>query len=138
MVPRNSEYLHIRRTMANKHLLDLRLIHHYTAYTVEAFVGTGVSMEVGDLINILKNRLPQAPLHHEFLVDAILYVAMIHLSSIDNTTVGSLPIYKYRDRALRSLRQSRLSLTRRPRRFAPQEQQLSFSLAGSQISKAYG
>lgn len=95
-------------------------------------------MEVGDLINILKNRLPQAPLHHEFLVDAILYVAMIHLSSIDNTTVGSLPIYKYRDRALRSLRQSRLSLTRRPRRFAPQEQQLSFSLAGSQISKAYG
>ena len=39
-------------------------------------------------------------------MDAILYVAMIHLSSTENTKAGSLPIYEYRNRALRSLRQA--------------------------------
>ena len=50
----------------DKHLLDLRLMHRYTAYTVEAFVGAGVSMEVGDLISILKTACRRLPFTTSF------------------------------------------------------------------------
>ncbi|KAI0383420.1 hypothetical protein F5Y04DRAFT_251272 [Hypomontagnella monticulosa] len=86
------------------HLLDLRLMHHYTAYAAEALAGAGSPIGAGHLASKLKFDLPQAASQHQFLMDAILYVAMVHLGSSNPTSIDSLPIYIYRDRALRSLR----------------------------------
>lgn len=85
-----------------KHLLDLRLMHHYTIFTTDHFTKTfpeRVSV-------VLKIDLPRLALDHEFLMDAILLVAVVHIACTESVPDGPLPVYLYRHQALRSLRQA--------------------------------
>lgn len=85
-----------------KHLLDLRLMHYYCVFTVEHFAKTmpeSVSI-------VLKVDIPRLALEHEFLMDAILLIAMTHMACTEEVSMGSLPVYLYRHEALRSLRQA--------------------------------
>ncbi|SCV61113.1 uncharacterized protein FFFS_15682 [Fusarium fujikuroi] len=90
-----------------KHLLDLRMMHHYCVSTAESF-----AVEFSrDVASILKVELPRLAYQHEFLMDAILLVAMVHLGCTEPELLQTLPIYLYRDQALRTLRQAIGSMT---------------------------
>jgi len=88
-----------------KELLNLRLLHHYTVHTAPSIAQTlRLNEHASDL---LRTGLPNLAFNHVFLLDAILFVAMIHLRSADSRVSGDyLPIALYRDAALRSLRQA--------------------------------
>ncbi|EEU46675.1 uncharacterized protein NECHADRAFT_77291 [Fusarium vanettenii 77-13-4] len=85
-----------------KHLLDLRMMHHYCIFTAESFAAEFSQ----DIASILKVELPRLAYQHEFLMDAILLVAMVHLGCTEPELLQTLPIYLYRDQALRTLRQA--------------------------------
>ncbi|CVK91846.1 uncharacterized protein FPRN_09650 [Fusarium proliferatum] len=85
-----------------KHLLDLRMMHHYCVFTAESFAAEFSQ----DIASILKVELPRLAYQHEFLMDAILLVAMVHLGCTEPDLLRTLPIYLYRDQALRTLRQA--------------------------------
>ncbi|KAJ3534247.1 hypothetical protein NM208_g7616 [Fusarium decemcellulare] len=90
-----------------KHLLDLRMMHHYCISTAESFAAEFSQ----DVASILKVELPRLAYQHEFLMDAILLVAMVHLGCTEPELLQTLPIYLYRDQALRTLRQAIGSIT---------------------------
>ncbi|KAL6818982.1 hypothetical protein V8C40DRAFT_252188 [Trichoderma camerunense] len=91
-----------------KHLLDLRLMHQYSVFTVQSFEAVWRNERVSDA---MLREIPQLALEHEFLMDTVLLVAMIHLAYTDPVSRESLPIYLYRDQALRSFRQAVASLS---------------------------
>lgn len=82
-----------------KNLLDLRLMHHYSVFTAKTFSGTFNE----DVVKALQVDLPSLAFEHDFLLDAVLFAAMVHLGC-SGTPVKSLPLFAYRDRALRALR----------------------------------
>ncbi|KFX85844.1 hypothetical protein V490_09375 [Pseudogymnoascus sp. VKM F-3557] len=85
-----------------KHILDIRLMHHYCIFTAKYFAGT-----FPEKVSIaLTVDIPQLGFKHEFLMDAILLVSMTHLSCTEPVTTETLPVYLYRDQALRSLRRA--------------------------------
>ncbi|KAL2669982.1 hypothetical protein Neosp_014861 [[Neocosmospora] mangrovei] len=90
-----------------KHLLDLRMMHHYCTSTAESFVAE-FSQHIA---SVLKVELPRLAYQNEFLMDAILLVAMVHLGCTEPELLQTLPIYLYRDQALRTLRQAIGSIT---------------------------
>lgn len=90
-----------------KSLLDLRLMHHYCIFTAEDFAASFG----GVVTTSLKVEIPRWAMQHEFLMDSLLFVAMIHLCSEDPDSVQRLPVYLYRDQALRSLRQATANLS---------------------------
>jgi hypothetical protein len=90
-----------------KHLLDLRIMHHYCISTAESFAAEFSQ----DIASILKVELPRLAYQHEFLMDAILLVAMVHLGCTEPEILQTLPIYLYRDQALRTLRQAISNIT---------------------------
>jgi hypothetical protein len=77
-------------------------MHHYSIFTSQYFAGTfPEKVSVG-----LKVSIPQLALQHEFLMDTLLLVSMIHLACTDSASLESLPVYLYRDQALRTLRRA--------------------------------
>lgn len=82
-------------------------MHHYSIFTTEHFAKT-FPERVAD---VLKISLPRLALEHEFLMDAILLVAVVHMSCTEPTHERSLPVYLYRHQALRSLRQAVASIS---------------------------
>ncbi|KAL7914178.1 hypothetical protein GGI35DRAFT_236996 [Trichoderma velutinum] len=91
-----------------KHLLDLRLMHQYSVFTVQSFEVVWLNKRVSDA---MLREIPQLALEHEFLMDTVLLVAMIHLAYSEPMSRESLPIYLYRDQALRSFRQAVASIS---------------------------
>ncbi|PKK51681.1 hypothetical protein CI102_3343 [Trichoderma harzianum] len=91
-----------------KHLLDLRLMHQYSVFTVQSFEAVWRNERVSDA---MLRELPQLALEHDFLMDTVLLVAMIHLAYTDPVSQKSLPIYLYRNQALRSFRQAVASIS---------------------------
>ncbi|KAI0601600.1 hypothetical protein F4775DRAFT_405116 [Biscogniauxia sp. FL1348] len=98
----NDQQVYAQPHYSAKHLLDLRLMHHYVVYTTQDFAGASFA----GIMDRMKIDLPQLALRHEFLMDSILYMAMVHLGSTDPASLETLPIYVYRDQALRSLREA--------------------------------
>lgn len=92
---------------SEKHLLDLRLMHHYCISTADYFAADFHP----DVASALKVSLPRLAYEHEVLMDAILHVAMIHLVCTEPERPQTLSIYVYRDKALRSLCDAIGSLT---------------------------
>ncbi|VUC33689.1 unnamed protein product [Clonostachys rosea] len=90
-----------------KHLLDLRMMHHYSVFTAESFA-TEFSQEIAWILRV---ELPRLAYQHEFLMDTILLMAMVHLGCTEPERLQTLPIYVYRDQALRTLRQAVGSMT---------------------------
>lgn len=90
-----------------KHLLDLRLMHHYSVVTADHFAKTFPER----VSPVLKINLPRLACEHAFLMDAILLVAVVHMASTEPVAEGSLPVYLYRHQALRSLRQAVADVT---------------------------
>ncbi|KIN00105.1 hypothetical protein OIDMADRAFT_29242 [Oidiodendron maius Zn] len=85
-----------------KHLLDLRLMHHYSVFASEYF-----TRKFPEKVSIeLKVNIPRLALEHDFLMDALLLVSMIHLGCTNPISLESLPVYLYRDQALRALRKA--------------------------------
>ena len=82
-------------------LLDLRLMHHYSVFTSKAFSGTFDE----NIVKALQVDLPRLALEHNFLMDAVLFTAMVHLGC-NGAPVESMPLFVYRDQALRTLRQA--------------------------------
>lgn len=76
-------------------------MHHYSVFTAEALSNTLDE----NVVNALKVDIPRLALEHEFLMDALLLVAMVHLCCVDNSA-ERLPLFIYRDRALRALREA--------------------------------
>lgn len=77
-------------------------MHHYSIFTTDHFAKTfpePVSL-------VLKINLPRLAFEHEFLMDAILLVAVVHMACTESVPNGPLPVYFYRHQALRSLRQA--------------------------------
>jgi hypothetical protein len=94
-----------------KELLNLRLLHHYTVHTAPS---------IGDALQLnhrgqalLQVDLPNLAFQHGFLLDVILFVAIVHLSSSDS---ANLPTVLYRDSALRGLRQEVAAMSSQNRR----------------------
>ena len=85
-----------------KNLLDLRLMHHYSVFTAEYFTRTFPEEASWGL----KVQIPRLALDHDFLMDALLLVSMAHLGCTDHVSLRTLPVYLYRDQALRSLRRA--------------------------------
>lgn len=82
-------------------------MHHYCISTAESFAAEFSQ----DIASILKVELPRLAYQHEFLMDAILLVAMVHLGCTEPETLQTLPIYVYRDQTLRTLRQAISNMT---------------------------
>lgn len=82
-----------------KNLLDLRLMHHYSVFTAKTLSGTFNE----DVLKALQVDLPSLAFEHDFLLDAVLFAAMVHLGC-SGIPVKNLPFFAYRDRALRALR----------------------------------
>lgn len=76
-------------------------MHHYSVFAAQALSNTLDE----NVVNALKVDIPRLALEHEFLMDAVLLVAMVHFCCVDNSA-ERLPIFIYRDQALRSLRQA--------------------------------
>lgn len=86
-----------------KQLLDLRLMHQYCVHTVMSFEG---ALRNDSVMSAMQRDIPRLALEHEFLMDTILLVAMVHLACTDPASQECLPIFLYRDQALRSFRQA--------------------------------
>jgi hypothetical protein len=87
---------------SSKNLLDLRLMHHYSVFTAQYFARSFPD----EVLYGLKVRIPQLALEHDFLMDAVLLVSMIHLGCTNAIALEKLPVYLYRDQALRTLRRA--------------------------------
>ncbi|ETS77401.1 hypothetical protein PFICI_11275 [Pestalotiopsis fici W106-1] len=85
---------------SSKSLLDLRLMHHYCIFTAPGFAGTFPEK----VLQALQVEIPALACRHVFLMDAILLVAMVHLCCTDPASLDNMPVYYYRDQALKSLR----------------------------------
>ncbi|KAJ4418488.1 hypothetical protein N0V82_005568 [Gnomoniopsis sp. IMI 355080] len=88
---------------SSKQRLDLRLMHHYSVYTAQAFTSATRSEHASAAILI---DIPRLALEHIFLMDTVLLVSMIHLGCTDPQSLDGLPVIQYRDQALRSFRQA--------------------------------
>lgn len=102
-IPQASEESHYNADQ----LLNLRLMHHYCVYTTPFFT----SAFSDEISRSLKMDIPCIALEHHFLLDAVLFVAMVHLASTDSASLDSLPLYEYRDQALRALRRAVATLS---------------------------
>lgn len=96
-------------------------MHHYSVFTAQAFTGASRSDQASAALLI---DVPRLALEHEFLMDTILLVAMIHLGCTDPKLLHGLPVTLYRDQALRSFRQAVANTT---------EQTISAVRAASQL-----
>ncbi|KAL0768657.1 hypothetical protein CaCOL14_009632 [Colletotrichum acutatum] len=96
----------------------LRLLHHYSNFTVESSAAT-FQLE-GRACRSLRLDIPQLAFQNHFLLDAIFSVALLHLSSTDESTKDGLPqLALYRGQAFRRLRiqlmrSSQVSIVERP------------------------
>jgi hypothetical protein len=77
-------------------------MHHYHVSTAQYFARTYPE----DVLIGLKIHMPQLAFEHAFVLDALLLVSMVHMGCTDPTSLDSLPVYSYRDQALRTLRQA--------------------------------
>ncbi|CAG7986822.1 unnamed protein product [Penicillium salamii] len=74
-------------------------MHHYSVFTAKAFSDTFDEA----VVNALQVDVPRLALEHAFLIDAVLFAAMVHLGCSSKSAI-SLPLFTYRDQALRTLR----------------------------------
>lgn len=81
--------------------MDLRLMHHYSVFTAKTFSDTFDEF----VVNALQVDIPRLALEHGFLMDAVLFAAIVHLGCTTEPPI-SLPLFTYRDQALRSLRRA--------------------------------
>jgi hypothetical protein len=77
-------------------------MHHYSIFTTQYFA----RMFPEKVLVAFKLHIPQLAFEHEFLMDAVLLVSMIHQGCTDRASLESLPVYIYRDQALRTLRRA--------------------------------
>ncbi|KAI3536075.1 fungal Zn binuclear cluster domain-containing protein [Colletotrichum filicis] len=108
----------LRPLYTNREMDHLRLLHHYSNFTVESFAAT---FQLEDrACRSLRLDIPQLAFQNHFLLDAIFSVALLHLSSTDESTKDGLPqLALYRDQAFRRLRielmrSSQVSMVERP------------------------
>lgn len=93
----------LRPRYTSQEMEHLRLLHHYSNFTVESFATT-FQLE-GRACRSLRLDIPQLAFHNHFLMDAIFSVALLHLSSTDEWMKDGLPqLVLYRDQAFRRLR----------------------------------
>ncbi len=90
-----------------RHLLDLRLIHHYSVFTTQSLFQRFPEM----VLTAFQEYIPRLAFRHGFLMDAILLVSIVHLSCTDSESLDSLRIYVYRDQALRTLREAVMNVS---------------------------
>ncbi|KAH8585395.1 hypothetical protein B0O99DRAFT_647092 [Bisporella sp. PMI_857] len=83
-----------------KNLLDLRLMHQYCVFTTQYFA----SAFPEKVSTTLRVDIPKLAFQHQFLMDTILLVAIVHLVCSDPAALVALPVCLYRDRALSGLR----------------------------------
>ncbi|KAH7136710.1 fungal Zn binuclear cluster domain-containing protein [Dactylonectria estremocensis] len=94
-VPRCFDY-------SGKNMMQLRLMHHYGTVTVGTFAE---AFEIqGRILHGLQVDIPLLAFEHPFLLDTVLLVAMIHMASIDNRSVNTLDVAKYRNQAICAIR----------------------------------
>ena len=94
---------------SSRHILELRLMHHYSNAAVDAFV-VGLEWEPS-FVRIMKNDVPLLALNHLFLMDTLLSVSMLHLASTEPQMRDVLPIVPYREQAHRSFRKELVNMT---------------------------
>ncbi|KAH7126161.1 fungal Zn binuclear cluster domain-containing protein [Dactylonectria macrodidyma] len=94
-VPRCFDY-------SGKNMMQLRLMHHYGTVTVRNFAEA--FMLQGWVLHGLQVDIPLLAFEHPFLLDTVLLVAMIHMSSMDNHSVNTLDVAKYRNQAICAIR----------------------------------
>ncbi|KAH6652744.1 hypothetical protein BKA67DRAFT_592987 [Truncatella angustata] len=99
-MPLISPPLPIASQYSDKSLLDLRLMHHYCVNTAPGFAGTFPEK----VLHALQVEIPALACQHPFLMDAILLVSMVHLCCADSAAFDNMPVYHYRDQALKALR----------------------------------
>ncbi|KAK1704537.1 uncharacterized protein BDZ83DRAFT_772132 [Colletotrichum acutatum] len=108
----------LRPRYTNHEMDHLRLLHHYSNFTVESSAAT-FQLE-GRACRSLRLDIPQLAFQNHFLLDAIFSVALLHLSSTDESTKDGLPqLALYRGQAFRRLRiqlmrSSQVSIVERP------------------------
>ncbi|KAI0410239.1 heterokaryon incompatibility protein-domain-containing protein [Xylaria grammica] len=88
---------------SSKHRFDMRLMYHYATATapslIEAF------QPEARVILALQASLPNLAFEHDFVMDAVLFLAILHLGSEEGGPSLSMPpIVTYQGQALRSLR----------------------------------
>jgi hypothetical protein len=81
-------------------------MHHYSIFAAQALANTLDE----NVVNALEVQIPQLALEHEFLMDAVLLVAMVHFCCVDNSA-EHFPLFIYRDQALHGLRQAVANLS---------------------------
>ncbi len=81
-----------------KHLLELRLLHQYDDSTVASLgIALGWHPSVNDT---MMKEVPLLAVDFPFLMDAIMFVAMIHLACVEPDLKDTFPISLYRDQAI--------------------------------------
>lgn len=83
--------------------MQLRLMHHYGTVTVRNFAEA--FMLQGWILHGLQVDIPLLAFEHPFLLDTVLLVAMIHMASMDNHSVNTLDVAKYRNQAICAIRE---------------------------------
>lgn len=78
------------------------MMYHYCTSTAESFAAEFPP----DVASVLKVNPLRLAYRHEFLMDAILLVALVRLGCTEPESLETLPVYFYRDQALRTLRQA--------------------------------
>lgn len=86
----------------SKHLMQLRLMHHYGTTTVKSFA---VAFQLQErLVQSLQVDVPSFAFKHSFLLDTVLLVAMIHMASMEPQSVNILDVATYRNQAICAVR----------------------------------
>ncbi|KAF2120797.1 hypothetical protein BDV96DRAFT_275943 [Lophiotrema nucula] len=87
-----------------EHTLELRLLHQYTADTVDSLLQT---FQLSDRAGYFLRRLPpNLAFEHRFLLDSIMALAMVHIHATDRTIESADRLMIYRQKAIASFRKA--------------------------------
>jgi hypothetical protein len=94
-VPRCFDY-------SGNNMTQLRLMHHYGTVTVRTFAEPFKMYEW--VLQGLQVDIPLLAFEHPFLLDTVFLVAIIHMASLNNHSVKTLDVAKYRNQAICAIR----------------------------------
>ncbi|KAH6971055.1 hypothetical protein BKA56DRAFT_621842 [Ilyonectria sp. MPI-CAGE-AT-0026] len=95
VVPRCFDY-------SGNYMTQLRLMHHYGTVTVRTFAEPFKMYEW--VLQGLQVDIPLLAFEHPFLLDTVLLVAIIHMASLNNHSIKTLDVAKYRNQAICAIR----------------------------------
>ncbi|PYI02616.1 hypothetical protein BO78DRAFT_324785 [Aspergillus sclerotiicarbonarius CBS 121057] len=87
-----------------KRQLDIQLMHYYTVSTVSSL--RSMFHLTAPVFETLQMDAPKLAFQHEFLMDNLLLLALVHMRSVDMPSGDALPITIYRGKALHSFRRA--------------------------------